>query len=232
MSIADKLITIADNTPAVAEAVNGAMTTEKGTALRVEAIDGAPLNIKTEPGAVVKVGGKNLLPTNSVTAGTDNNKVLFNGNIKGPLVFSCAFNYEDCKAPNAAQFQFVCIDDAGTSTTKSLTYGNIVNRSIALSGTLTKITYVNWGQAQNGTADNIQLEIGTTATEYEVFKGTQTATADADGKVTGLLSVAPTMTVVADTEAEVTYFPASAAAVYEKYKQLVQAENDLKEALT
>jgi hypothetical protein len=231
MSIADKLIAIADNTHAVAETVNGAMTTENGTVFRIEAIADAPIKIQTEPGAVVKVGGKNLLSTNSVIAGTDNNKVMFNGMITGDFVFSCVFNYEDCKAPNAAQFRFTYTDNAGANKTASLTYGNIANRSIAFSGTLTKIEYLNWGQAQNGTVDNMQLEIGTTVTEYEPYKGVQTATADANGKVEGIDIVHPTMTIVADKAMECKYFPTSAESVYEKYQQLVQAETDLKENL-
>lgn len=50
------------------------------------------------------------------------------------------------------------------------------------------------------TASNIQLEIGTTATDYEPYKEPQTATANADGTVEGLTSVSPNMTLVSDTE--------------------------------
>ncbi len=46
---------------------------------------------------------------------------------------------------------------------------------------------------------NIQLETGSTATEYVPYAGTQTVTANPDGTVEGLTSVAPNMTLLSDT---------------------------------
>jgi hypothetical protein len=59
--------------------------------------------------------------------------------------------------------------------------------------------YVNKGDA-DGAADftNIQLELGDAATEYEPYSGA-TAMPDAAGIVTGLPSLAPTMTLLTDT---------------------------------
>lgn len=47
---------------------------------------------------------------------------------------------------------------------------------------------------------NIQLEVGSTATDYEPYIEPQTVTANADGTVEGLTSISPDMTVTTDTE--------------------------------
>lgn len=49
------------------------------------------------------------------------------------------------------------------------------------------------------TISNIQLEIGEEVTDYEPYKEPQTAFASADGKVQGLTSLSPTMTLAPDT---------------------------------
>jgi hypothetical protein len=47
---------------------------------------------------------------------------------------------------------------------------------------------------------DIQVELGTVATEFEPYKSYLTATASADGTVEGLTSLSPNMTLVSDTE--------------------------------
>lgn len=47
---------------------------------------------------------------------------------------------------------------------------------------------------------NIQLEVGTTATDYEPYIEPQTVTANADGTVEGLTSISPDMTIMTDTQ--------------------------------
>ena len=53
------------------------------------------------------------------------------------------------------------------------------------------------------TYSNIQLEVGTTATEFEHYIEPQTATAKANGTVEGLTSIHPNMTLVTNTEGAV-----------------------------
>lgn len=50
------------------------------------------------------------------------------------------------------------------------------------------------------TYSNYQLELGSSATDYEPYIDSQTVTANADGTVEGLTSVSPNMTVTTDTE--------------------------------
>ena len=47
---------------------------------------------------------------------------------------------------------------------------------------------------------DIQIELGSTATEYEPYISPQTATANAEGVVEGLTSLSPNMTLMTDTE--------------------------------
>lgn len=89
------------------------------------------------------------------------------------------------------------------------------------------------GKTVNNTV-RILIETGSTATEYERYKTPQTATADANGKVSGLVSVSPTMTLRADNDTvalECTYFPVSAADTVAKYQQLKAEETTLQEYL-
>ena len=46
---------------------------------------------------------------------------------------------------------------------------------------------------------NVQIEYGSTATEYESYK-CQTVNADSDGNVENIISVYPNMTLLTDTE--------------------------------
>lgn len=133
MTIADKLITIADNSSKVSEAVK------------------------------VKKG-KNLLSAPALDAERDKNLVLFEGSITGDFVFSCVFDYSECKAPTAAQFSFV-VD----GVEKYMSRGTMEKRETTFSGTLTKITFLNWGYGV-GSVGQIQLEYGTVSTDYEPYK--------------------------------------------------------------
>lgn len=66
------------------------------------------------------------------------------------------------------------------------------------------------GTYPSTTISNIQVELGSTATAYEPYKSPQTVTATASGKVSGLLSVSPTMTLISDNNIvtlECAYFP-------------------------
>ena len=103
MSIADKLITIADNSAAVAEAVNGSKTTVSGTVIRVDDVLNVEhqLEARTTDNYAVLVYGKNLLETASVDATNDKSKVLFQGSVTGDFVFSCVFNYSEIKIGRA-----------------------------------------------------------------------------------------------------------------------------------
>ena len=94
------------------------------------------------------------------------------------------------------------------------------------------------------------LELGAAATEHELYRidfssitvtrtadgenDPQTAQSDESGVVAGLTSLAPAMTLAADTGGvilECTYFPESAADTVEKYLAVKQAISDLNDQL-
>ena len=221
MTIAEKLIVIADKSVTVAEKVNEAMTTDNGAIIRIDNIDDtAPIKIQAGPATEVKVHGKNLIETASVDTEADGGKVLFQGSVTGDFVFSCLFNYSEIKTPTAAQFSFI-VDGATVYQAR----GSTDKISKKLSGTLTKITFLNWGYGV-GTVQDLQLEVGSTPTEFEAFKGIQTSIADANGKVEGIEIVSPVMTIVADQPLECKYFPANSS-IYDKCCQIKAAEQEL-----
>ena len=51
-----------------------------------------------------------------------------------------------------------------------------------------------------GEVDDVQIEVGSVATDYEPYKEAETFTPLSDGTVEGVMSVAPTMTLMTDTE--------------------------------
>lgn len=85
------------------------------------------------------------------------------------------------------------------------------------------------------TVDNItfhpQIEVGTAATDFEPYKAPQTAQADSTGKVTGIVPVVPTMTVVADSgTVQAAYLPEGE--IWQKYQEYKTTLVALKEELT
>lgn len=108
----------------------------------------------------LNICGKNLLPTNRVEAGIDNGKVLFSGSLTGDFVFSHKLNLE--AKNNATIFQYT-LDGVTYNTTKWST-------TRSFSGTLTKIVFLNWIGATEGSIDDIQLEVGTVKTEFEPYQ--------------------------------------------------------------
>ena len=69
MTIADKLITTADNTIAIAEAINGSKVTVSGTCIVADDVLGVPhkVEVNVSEGAEVKVYGKNIFNYRSKT---------------------------------------------------------------------------------------------------------------------------------------------------------------------
>lgn len=95
------------------------------------------------------------------------------------------------------------------------------------------VAYSGEGKVVNNTIPLV-IVAGTTAPpEYAPYVEPQTATADANGKATGLQAVAPTTTIVAGvgTTAEVSYFPESAAEIYGKYQALTDEITQLRDSI-
>lgn len=55
------------------------------------------------------------------------------------------------------------------------------------------------GEGDTATYKNVQLELGSEATDFEEYKEVTTHTPNADGTVEGIKSIAPTMTILTDT---------------------------------
>lgn len=247
MSIADKMITIADNTPAVAEAVNAAKATASGTAIRVDDVLNTehPLQVQTTAGAKVTVTGKNLVDYTKAKGRNANQAVeIVDGGVLwkagGDFYFEIPVSLPagvtvtaNATGENAAGEKLLnytlVYEDKTYAANKSLGYPQTPEMPVVL---------IRFYKTQPGTAltqdllvSNIQLELGTAKTAYEPYETPQTATADSSGKVEGLHSVSPTMTIFSDNGEAVqcTYFPQSAAGTYAKYQELKLAEITLKE---
>lgn len=259
--IATKLITMADNTPAVAEAVNGAKSTVSGSTVRVDDVMGIehPLQVQTTAGAKVTVVGKNLL---SVLTEFNETPPVYNAQPiymkKGDrFIFSHNGTYrswalllygtqttgEPFPHNGTSGYEYTNAYIGGFYTTRynnsiflcSISYyrGNSVVLVCSHDCIITGMQILPDYAVESEIFTQYQLEPGTIVTEYEPYKTPQIATADNTGKVEGLRSVSPTMTMMVDHGAEVqcTYFPQSAADTYAKYLELKQAETDLQDML-
>ena len=142
--------------------------------------------------------GKNLIQTNiiEVTSPGGVENLIWQGNISGKLSFSLD-NSEYTPNPSnasAANFKFVL----GDGTDKYLAaYDNSIH--LETPSPLKEIYFLNWGQG-TGVIKNIQLEIGSSETDYEPYVEPTYYTPNADGTVNGVTSLYPNTTLMTDTE--------------------------------
>lgn len=193
---------------------------------------------KTEfEGVEVSRYGKNLISTDNIEVsgtGAWTSKILTKQPLPdGTYTFSC--EYENL-TENITTIGIVVrdIDEKWIGET----YGN--NGTIKLTFSTTNgisiYLYSNMGSPSTFTDiifKNIQLELGSTVTEYEPYKEPQTATANADGIVEGLRSVSPNMTLLADNTVniECTYKSGSNPTANEKFIELQEAFANAKEII-
>ena len=251
MSIADKLLTIANNTPAVADTYHASKATVSGDVIRVDDVLATehPLQVTAASESEVKVYGKNLANPSLYT--TDGNKsvVVYVGD--GVLRHRASTTGSAGLDVNGTRvtLQMLCPDiEVGKTYTLNATTTCESKKYIYLQGNYNKtwnfgksltiteamltdgVLWYSMGDRVDVFISNIQIELGTAATAYEPYKAPQTATADTDGTVHGLKSVSPTMTIVGNS-VECTYFPASAADTLQKCQQISEKLITLKEEL-
>ena len=147
--------------------------------------------------------GKNLSPTNTLEVqgiGGWTHKSLALFNIPdGTYTFSCA--YEDLGADTAKNTVSIRDIDEEFITEFVVSNGGST-RTFTTTNGLKIYLYSNCSATAANTDvifKNIQLELGTTATEYEPYT-CQTVTANGDGTVEGLTSISPNMAVTTDTQ--------------------------------
>lgn len=142
--------------------------------------------------------GKNLIQTNiiEVTSPESVENLIWQGHISGKLSFSLD-NSKYTPNPsnvNSANFQFVF----GDGTVKYLAaYASHIYFNT--SSPLKEIYFLNWGIG-TGVIKNVQLEIGSTETDYEPYVEPTEYTPNADGTVNGVTSLYPNTTLMSDTE--------------------------------
>ena len=109
---------------------------------------------------------KNLIPVNQLTTPFSDKPVIFSGNITGKFVLTCSLNCE-YTYPTASLFE-VTVDGAAKHITPNAIkqYSN----GYPLTGTITKIVVRDYCRCAAGSIENIQLERGTVATEYEPYQ--------------------------------------------------------------
>lgn len=143
---------------------------------------------------IVSRFGKNLLSVTDVNSATDGGKKLFTGSITGNFCLSMTFNYESIDTPAASQFSVV-ID----GVEKHYARGSSQRHSFFISGTITDVTYRNWGRGK-GTVNDIMLEVADSnkPTEFAPYVEPQTAIMNPDGSVEGLTALSPYMTITSN----------------------------------
>jgi hypothetical protein len=162
--------------------------------------------------------GKNLCQTASITSKENTVGMFYLSNIKrhGTYTLSCDTTvYADDEKQNRYSRLTVLYTDGTQLSAESVWVSGETIRgkgamkfsvSITTDGSkeidkfqLTPINYTGGGPVNNARADNIQLEFGTTATEYEPFVEPTTYTADENGIVKGIIGNGEAMTLIADS---------------------------------
>ena len=215
MSIADKLLTIANNTPAVADTYHASKATVRGDVIRVDDVLATehPLQITAAAESEVKVYGKNLVDYTKATGRTAAQKVEI---VEDGVVWKAGGNYYftiPLSLPAGVTVRFSCETEANSAgeyiqfvrlVYEDNTTTNLIDPNGNVPITTTKaVKAIYFYKDTPGTAltqdllvKNIQLEIGETVTTYEAYKSPQTVAADTDCTVPGLKSVSPTMMVL------------------------------------
>ncbi len=147
--------------------------------------------------------GKNLIPypyvdttkTHNGITFTDNGdgSVTINGTATAEAYFYLQRNVEYGNTINAVNFKEGATN--GIYTASKRLYYNSLNKHLTIN--------ILAGYVVTNETIYPQLELGTTATEYEPYKETETYTPNADGTVDGITSISPTMTLLTDTEGAV-----------------------------
>lgn len=251
MSVADKLLTIANNTQSIAHIFNSKKITATGNAIRSDNVWTVEhsLGISSMPGETVNVYGKNLADYTKATGRNASQKVEI---VDDGVVWKAGGNYyfeipltlpagvtvrgSWVTEPNAAGEEMQAMRLAYEDNTNAALINGGANYAVTVTKPVKGLYFYKYTVATALTQDllvsNIQLEIGNTITGYEPYKGMQTATADENGNVVGLKSVAPTMAVISDEVAvECTYFPQSVSGIYEKCQEIKAKELELKSIL-
>ena len=224
MSIAEKLVTVAENVPKVfnagqlslisnAEALTGSAS---GTDI-IAIADVSPIdhNVKcwvssdtvTDLSAVtVKRFGKNLVNSTDFDVNRNIIITLDNPIPKGTYIFSgiftttasigyVQFGYTDGSHSNGGGIDF---------NYKSIE-GTIQSFKVSLPKPLKLVNFFaswsyNASAGHTASVKNFMIEKGSTATEYEPYIESTEHTANADGTVEGVRSLSPNMTLIPDTE--------------------------------
>ena len=213
----EKLQTIANNTIRVFEAgrqsANMLKATASGAVVRVDDVNptehelGVMLSSDTLTdfsGISVTRYGKNLCPTSTLQV--QGNRAWTSALLgkfdlpDGIYTFSCEY---DNLTENSSIVGILINDKNGNRITETYGDNGKILRTFAVTNGITLHLYTNF----SGTAietdiifKKIQLEEGSTATEYEPYKQPQPAVSDADGRVRGLRSLSPTTTLISDSD--------------------------------
>lgn len=145
----------------------------------------------------VKTYGKNLATVNSVQAPfLSVQTVIFEGKLCGKFTLSWKNNLSDLNNTSSALFGWKYADGTigyDVSIAYSKRFVVFDNEDIV------QIFILNYCGAKSGSVDDIQLELGTEATEYEPYKEPVTYYVNEDGSVIDIKSVYPSVTIVPDT---------------------------------
>ena len=289
MSIAEKLVTIAENTPKVCDAVNAAKREVNGNVVVAHDISTIehPLEVKLTKdvdtseegneiptdfsGVTVKQSGKNQVDfrnntwygANCSEKSRDGEVITAKGDAGSRLNYSSGclflrFNETPVIGNNTITISlYVTLLEQGihdnyirlyVANAKDSTTGSGGNADVAL--TLNERTRISFTRTPSfdtaaviinlnnnkikAEMDTLQIEYGYEATEFEAYKEPTAYTANADGTVDGVMSLAPSMTLVSsDPEATINcrYFPVNAVGVRTAYAELVDAETALRDRL-
>lgn len=237
MSIAGKLLQMAEKTQPVCAAVNEAKVTCSGDIFAINDALEAPMTVQAQPETTVTVYGKNLMDISLI--GYDENRsyvqyfndtVLVQGSRINTPGLSCGLTLQQL-VPGLQVGQVYFLQGVSEIAGRNYIYLQGYNRSWWFGQAMTVTEemagsrvyfYTNTGQ--DNIISQLQLALGNAASDFEPYRQPQTV--ETKGQVTAYKN----MTVVG-TQVQCSYFPQSAAGIYGKFTDIKAAQEKLKEEL-
>ena len=219
-TVSEKLLQVAENVPKVYHAgqlnvIENTSTLKKnasGSAILID--DVSP--VTHEMG--VKIRSKNLIPYPYTDTTKTISGVTFTVNSDGSVTASGTataqsyFKLQQSFSLKKRQYFFSGCPTGGAGSTYSLYLSNTdytfykadIGNGISINSEDDKTVSIVINITKDTTVENLvfkpQLELGTTATEYELYKECAEYTPTADGTVNGVTSLYPNTTLMTDTE--------------------------------
>ena len=165
----------------------------------------SPSNFNTKTGTSYEITDDNKIilkaPSETATGANVSTKILFKDlfpDARVGMTLRLSADLEVSKGADTSFSYIVYLSGANTYFVYNKASKNVAKTVTEEMLNSTLMFYTTTTVGGTATLSNFQMELGENATEYEPYKESVEVTADANGNVSGLMSVSPSMTITTD----------------------------------